>query len=97
MRRGRDKCASLSRAQSTEVQAACRRATKSVCVVTASRYINSLRLPQKKKKSNSGKSGDRGGIRTIPTDSIPAAGECHIQPITYRSTEIRRSPNMQHH
>ncbi|GFV91833.1 hypothetical protein TNCV_2975051 [Trichonephila clavipes] len=34
---------------STEVQAACRRATKSICEVTSSRYTNSLRLPHRRK------------------------------------------------
>ncbi|GBN82224.1 hypothetical protein AVEN_207336-1, partial [Araneus ventricosus] len=32
-------------AGSTEVQAACRRATKSICVVSTSRYTSSLRWP----------------------------------------------------
>ncbi|GBN39566.1 hypothetical protein AVEN_130951-1 [Araneus ventricosus] len=32
----------------TQVQAACRRATKSICVVTTSRYTNSLRWPHRK-------------------------------------------------
>ncbi|GBO41050.1 hypothetical protein AVEN_189746-1 [Araneus ventricosus] len=52
-------------AGSTEVQAACRRATKSICVVTTSRYTSSLRWPHRK-KSNGVRSGERGGHRTGP-------------------------------
>ncbi|GBM12420.1 hypothetical protein AVEN_55266-1 [Araneus ventricosus] len=52
-------------AGSTEVQAACRLATKSICVVTTSRYTNSLRWPHRK-KSNGVRSVERGGHRTEP-------------------------------
>ncbi|GFX15434.1 uncharacterized protein TNCV_3303631 [Trichonephila clavipes] len=51
---------------STEVQAACRRETTSVCVVTTSRCTNSLKLSHRQ-KSNSVRSGDRVGHRTGPT------------------------------
>ncbi|GBN87654.1 hypothetical protein AVEN_91199-1 [Araneus ventricosus] len=44
-------------AGSTEVQAACRRATKSICVVTTSRYTSSLRWPHRK-NSNGVRSGE---------------------------------------
>ncbi|GFT90579.1 hypothetical protein TNCV_2729251 [Trichonephila clavipes] len=50
------------RTVSTKVQVACRRATKSVCVVTTSRYINSLRLLHK--NSNGVRSGYHGHHRT---------------------------------
>ncbi|GFV64229.1 hypothetical protein TNCV_4339031 [Trichonephila clavipes] len=46
--RGMDQCTRNSNAVSTEIQAACRRAAKSVCVVTSSRYTNPLRLSHRK-------------------------------------------------
>lgn len=45
MRRGRDECKHRSSSMCTEVQAACARVTKSVCVVTTSRYTNSWKWP----------------------------------------------------
>ncbi|GFU32370.1 uncharacterized protein TNCV_1314321 [Trichonephila clavipes] len=50
-----------STAGSTEVQAACRRAT-SICVVTMFGYTSSLKWLHK--KSNGVRSGERGGHRT---------------------------------
>ncbi|GBN46377.1 hypothetical protein AVEN_182076-1 [Araneus ventricosus] len=64
-------CCSI--AGSTEVQAACRRATKSICVVTTSRYTSSLRWPYRK-KSNGVRSGERGGHRTGPPRPIQRPG-----------------------
>ncbi|GBL92932.1 hypothetical protein AVEN_54586-1 [Araneus ventricosus] len=60
-------------AGSTEVQAACRRATKSIFVVTTSRYTSSLRWPHRK-KSNGVRCGERGGHRTGPPRPIQRPG-----------------------
>ncbi|GFU86491.1 uncharacterized protein TNCV_423071 [Trichonephila clavipes] len=54
-----------STAGSTEEQAACRRETKFICVVTTSRYASSLRWPHRK-KSNGVRSVECGGHRTGP-------------------------------
>ncbi|GFY11120.1 hypothetical protein TNCV_4471061 [Trichonephila clavipes] len=62
-----DECIHRSRAVSSEVQATCRRATKSVCVVPRTLYTSSLRMSFKKK---SHKSGDFDSHRTGPSRSI---------------------------
>ncbi|GFX84093.1 hypothetical protein TNCV_4859011 [Trichonephila clavipes] len=49
---------------SIEVKAACRLATKSICVVTSSRYAKSLKLPHRKKIPTM--RDDRSGHRTGP-------------------------------
>ncbi|GFU85258.1 uncharacterized protein TNCV_2385651 [Trichonephila clavipes] len=60
---GCHQCRSI--AETTEIQAACRRATKSICVITTSEYTSSLRWFHRK-KSNGVRSGERGGYRIRP-------------------------------
>ncbi|GFX59284.1 uncharacterized protein TNCV_4217001 [Trichonephila clavipes] len=85
----------LSSAGSTEVQAACRRSTKSVCAVITSPYTKSLRFPNRKKFIGE-TSGDHSGHRTGPPSKL-VTGVCHTQPIMYRSRETRWSPTMIHY
>ncbi|GFV04587.1 hypothetical protein TNCV_294641 [Trichonephila clavipes] len=62
-----------STAGSTEVQSACRRATKSICVVTTSPYTSTFRLPSRKNPTVSAVEAHHAGAK-IPVLPIMV---CH--------------------
>ncbi|GFV49748.1 hypothetical protein TNCV_1793151 [Trichonephila clavipes] len=66
-----------------------------LCHRHSSRYTNFLKLYHRK-KSNGVRSGDHGNRRTGPQSSIQWPG-IHIQPITYKGTEMSRNPNTNSH
>ncbi|GFT83892.1 hypothetical protein TNCV_2019891 [Trichonephila clavipes] len=77
---------------------ACKRATKSVFVVSTSQYSKSLRLPPKGKKNLMVYYLTiEAAIEPDPPSLDPAARECHIQLITNRSTEMHWSPILNRH
>ncbi|GFW01140.1 hypothetical protein TNCV_1763781 [Trichonephila clavipes] len=78
---------------STEVQAACRRVTKSVCSVTRLVTSNPSDYPMGK-KFNGVSFVDRSGPKTGFVKSDPVAGVYQIQLITYRSIEMGQRPIM---
>ncbi|GFV48974.1 uncharacterized protein TNCV_2164641 [Trichonephila clavipes] len=82
---------------STEVQAACRRETRSICVVTTSRYTSSLRYPHRKKVRRQSRSRDQkcaGGPSHAGT-KVPVLPlrECHRETLLrpYCENQVRLS------
>ncbi|GFU42373.1 hypothetical protein TNCV_4555171 [Trichonephila clavipes] len=74
--------------QSTSSIQTSNRVSDCVCVVTPSRYTNSLRLTHRGKKPMV---SVLTVMESIEPTSDPAAEVWRIQPITYRSTEMRWS------